>query len=401
MYKINRLDDFGRGVTSIDNKTCFVFNALEDEEVDVLVTSEKSKYLSGESKSIKNLSADRKKAECPYYFECGGCNTMHMKYQKELDFKLNKVKSILKRFSNLDNVIKEILYGKEFNYRNKVSLKVKNGVLGYYQDKSNDVIKIDKCLLVKEKINEVIEKLNSLNLNSLKEVIIRVNYKDEVLIGLIGDNIGKEYFKSNLNSKNIVIVDNSKREIICGNDYIIDRIGDLLFKVSLESFFQVNYQEVLSLYNKVLDYASLKGNENILDLYCGTGTIGMFLSKKAKNVFGIEINEKAIEDANYNKELNNIKNIDFLCNDVSKVKNKFKDIDLVVIDPPRAGLDKNAIKNVLDINSKKIIYVSCDPVTLARDLNILKDKYEVKEVTLVNMFPNTYHIESIALLESK
>ena len=210
------------------------------------------------------------------------------------------------------------------------------------------------------------------------------------------------YYIDNLDICDNIVVSNYKSvKAIKGNDFFIDSIGDYLFRVSYNSFFQVNKSGVKLLYDKVAEYAGLTKKENVLDLYCGTGTIGIYLSKNAKKVIGVEINQNAVNDANYNKELNNIDNIEFICKDVSLIKEKYKNIDLVVVDPPRSGLKGESIYNVLDINPKKIIYVSCDPITLARDLKILKTKYNVKDVTLVDMFPNTYHCESITVLEKR
>ena len=402
IYKIDRLDDFGRGITKVDDTICFVSNALEDEEVDLKITNVKSKFMEAESKEIFKKSINRVEPICPYYLLCGGCNIMHMNYETQLKFKQRKVEKILKKFANIENVVKDIIPSIEFNYRNKVTLKVKNNSIGYFKDKSNELVKIDNCYLCNVSINKVIKELNKINLNNIEEVIIKTNYNNEILLCLIGNNIDVDYYKNNLSEiDNIVIVDNNKKFIVKGNDYIIDMIDSLKFKVSVESFFQVNSYQVKNLYNRVLDYASLTGNETVLDLYCGTGTIGMFLSKKAKHVYGVEINESAVKDANYNKELNGINNIDFICEDANKIKDKFNNIDLVVIDPPRSGLGNGSIDYLLDIKPKKIIYVSCDPITLARDLNILKNEYNIKEVTLVDMFPNTYHCESVCLLERK
>ena len=398
-YLIDRLDDYGRGITKLDDKTCFVSNALVGEEVNIEINNIKSKYIEANSKEVINKSSNRQVPRCPFYLTCGGCNIMHMNYDSQLEFKKNKVEGILHKFANIDGVVKDIIPSDEFNYRNKVTLKVINNKLGYFKDKSNDLVAIDKCLLVSNKINEVINKLNSVNLNNIDEVLIRSNYKDELLLCLIGKNIEKEYYLNHLSDiDNIVIIDNNDKLIIKGNDYIIDKIDDMLFKVSVESFFQVNSIQVKKLYDKVLEYAKLTGKERVLDLYCGTGTIGMFLSKKAKYVYGIEINESAVKDANYNKKLNNINNIEFLCEDANKIKNNYKNIDLVVVDPPRSGLGENAIKTIIDINPKRIVYVSCDPVTLARDLKILQQNYLIKELTPVDMFPNTYHIETISVL---
>ena len=401
-YKINRLDDFGRGITFVDGKICFVNNALIDEEVDVEVINEKNKYLEGKATKIHKKSDKREKVECIYYDLCGGCNVTHMNYEEELEFKQKKVERILKKYAKIDNVVKEIIPTTRFNYRNKVTLKVKDGVLGYFQNKSYDLVNIENCLLCDNRINEVIKKLNTINLNGINEIVIRCNYEKEVLLYLIGIIEDDNYFINNLNDiENIVVSDYKQIRIIKGNDYFYDRIGNFTFRVSYNSFFQVNRYGVEILYDKVKEYAKLTNKEKVLDLYCGTGTIGIYLAENAKEVFGIEINKNAINDAFNNKETNKIMNIDFLCHDVSTIKNVYKNIDLLVVDPPRSGLNIEAISNILDVNAKKIIYVSCEPMTLARDLNIIKEKYDVKEITIIDMFPNTYHCESITVLERR
>ena len=401
-YKIERLDDFGRGITFIDGKICFVEDALEGEEVDIIVEREKSKYLEASVKEIHSSSKNRKIPECPFYNFCGGCNIMHMSYKAQLSFKENKIKNIIKKYFKETVKIKKIIPTKEFIYRNKVSLKVKNNQIGFYKDKSNNLVNICKCLLCSGAINETIKLLNDIDLTNIDEVVIRSNYKDEVLVCLIGTSINDEYYLKRLKSvSSIVVLDKNKKRVIKGEEYLIDKIGDLLFRVSYNSFFQVNSFGVEVLYDKVKKYANLSRNEKVLDLYCGTGTIGLFLARDAKDVYGIEINEACIKDAFLNSKLNNIDNIDFKCSDVGKYKKKFKNIDLVVVDPPRSGLSLEAVDNVLSINAKKVIYVSCDPVTLARDLKLLSERYLIKEITPVDMFSNTYHVECVCLLMKK
>lgn len=401
-YKIESLDNFGKGVTHIDGKVAFISNALEYEEVDVDITSSKSKYIEGESFNISNLNSNRREFPCPYYLECGGCNIMHMNYQRQLEFKMEKARNVLEKIAGISNEIETIIPNKEFGYRNKVTLKVRNGKIGFYKNKTYTLVPICKCLLCSDAINNVIDILNKCDLSSLEEVVIRSNYKNEILLLLKGDNIDSSYFLNHLKDvDNIILLDKSLKRVIKGNDYFIDKIKDLYFKVSIESFFQVNYEGVTKLYDTVLNSCKLSSDFEVLDLYCGTGTIGMFLSRNVKNVFGIEINKDAVEDANYNKELNKISNVNFLCSDVGLVKEKFKGIDLVVVDPPRSGLSREALLNVLDIKASNIVYVSCDVSTLARDLNILKETYNVLNITLVDMFPNTYHVETVILLKLK
>ena len=401
-FKINRLDDFGRGITFVDGKICFVNNALIDEEVELDVTGEKNKYFEAVSTKIINESDKRVNPICKYYDLCGGCNIMHMSYAAELEFKKGKVERILKKYAKIENVVKEIIPTKRENYRNKVTLKVKDGVIGYFQNKSYDLVNIDNCYLCDDKINEIIKKLNKINLNGINEIVIRCNHQKEVLLYLIGALEDEESLVNELSIVDNIIINNYKSiSVLKGNDYFYDTIGEFSFRVSYNSFFQVNNYGVEVLYKKIKEYAKLTGNEKVLDLYCGTGTIGIYLASDAKEVFGIEINKNAISDANCNKELNNINNIEFLCDDISKIKNNYKDIDLIILDPPRSGLGIEAISNVLSINPKMIIYVSCETLTLARDLNVIKEKYNVKEISLIDMFPNTYHCESIVVLERK
>lgn len=401
-YKIESLDSFGKGVTHIDGKVAFISNALENEEVDVDITSHKSKYIEGVSRDISNVNDSRRDYPCPYYLECGGCNIMHMNYERQLKFKMEKAKNVLEKIAKISNEVEKIIPNKEFGYRNKVTLKVKDGKIGFFKNKSYTLVPISKCLLCTDSINRVIESLNKCDLSSLEEVVIRSNYKNEILLLLKGENIDSNYFLNVLSDvDNIILLDNSLKKVIKGNDYFIDKIKDMYFKVSISSFFQVNYEGVVKLYDTVLNSCQLNSDLEVLDLYCGTGTIGMFLARKVKNVFGIEINKDAVCDANYNKELNKISNINFLCSDVGLVKEKFKGIDLVIVDPPRSGLSKEALLNVLDIKASNIVYVSCDVSTLARDLNILKETYDVLSITLVDMFPNTYHVETMTLLKLK
>ena len=386
VVKIENLDHFGRGIAKVNNMPIFVGNSLINEEVEIVITKEKKKYMEGFVSNYLKKSPLRVESNCPYYDKCGGCDLLHMSYEEQLKYKENKVKEIIKKFSGLE-CVNSIVGSIQFNYRNKVTLHVKNGVIGYYKENSNEIISIDKCLLVDERINILIDEIKNLSLNGINKIVIRVTNNESMAI-FYGD------INSNINLRADTIIINSK--VIKGNGYIEENIGDLKFIISPTSFFQVNNVGMINIYNKVLDYVD---GGNILDLYCGTGTIGIYVSKKADKVLGIEINDEAIKDALLNKKINNINNVDFISGDVGTVlsKNKFK-FEIVIVDPPRAGLDNNSINNIIKINPKKIIYVSCDPVTLARDLNILKEYYDVLEITPFDMFSNTYHVECVCLL---
>ena len=390
---IEKLDHYGKGIARIDGMLIFVDGALPGETVKIEKTVEKKKFCEAKTVDIIKRSEMRVNPICPYYGECGGCNIMHMSYPQQLIFKEDKVKEVLKKFAGFDNV-KGIVGTDYLYYRNKVTLKV-NKKIGYYKSKSYNIVPINECFIADKRINSIISRLKCMNLGNTKEIVIRAS-KNELMIvfdGIIKDDI------SLLDDVTTIISDN---HILKGKGYITEEINGIKYMISPTSFFQVNTNGMINLYNQVLKYASLKGNENLLDLYCGTGTIGIYLSRYCNKVFGIEINEEAIKDALENKKINNLTNIDFQAGDVKDVltKNSFKP-DIIVVDPPRAGLDKSVIDEIIALNSNRLIYVSCDVVTLARDLNILKERYNIIECTPVDMFPNTYHVENVVLLDRK
>ena len=398
MFNVEKLDHKGQG------KVIFVENALPNELVEIKILKEKKNYIEAESIKIENPSKDRCNPNCKYYNNCGGCNLLHMNYESTLNFKENKIKEIIAKFLKEDIKINKIIPTIEpFNYRNKATFHVKQQV-GYYKKNSNEIIKIDNCNLVDNSINEILKNIKEINLNNIYEIIIRKSkYIDNSMIIIkVNKDINEKEVIDKLNSvaTSIIIYQNKKYKTIYGSNYILEQMNEFKFKISEDSFFQVNTKTAISLYEKVVEYIKPKENENILDLYCGTGTIGIFLSKKAKKVTGIEINASAINNAIENSKINNINNIEFICKDSSKAVLELKEqFDKIVVDPPRAGLDSNTIKFLKESKAKKIVYVSCDPVTLARDLNLLKENYSIKEITPVDMFPYTHHVETVSLLE--
>lgn len=388
IVKIEKLDHFGRGIAKVNNVPIFVENALIDEEVETLITKEKKNYMEGIVSKYLKKSPLRMESKCPYYDKCGGCDLLHLSYDEQLKFKENKVKEIIKKFSGLE-CVNSIVGSKQFNYRNKVTLQV-NKDIGYFKKRTNDIIAIDKCLLVDDKINKIIAELKNVDVSKINKIVIRVTNLESMVVFY-----GNITNKINLDVDTIIV----NNKVIKGNGYIKENINGLNFIISPTSFFQVNNIGMINIYNKVLDYID---GGNVLDLYCGTGTIGIYVSKKANKVLGIELNKEAVKDALFNKKINNINNIDFISGDVGIIlfKNNFK-ADIVIVDPPRAGLDSNSINNIIKIKPNKIIYVSCDPVTLARDLNILKEHYDVLEITPFDMFSNTYHVECVSVLSRK
>lgn len=387
--EITNLDHFGRGIVKKE-KPIFIDNALVGEIVEIEITKDNKKYSEGRVIKYIKKSPLRVESNCPFYDKCGGCDLLHLSYQEQLKYKEIKVKEIIKKFSGLE-CVKEIVPTIQYNYRNKVTLHVKQK-LGYYQKKSYDIINIDNCLIADERINDLIKKLNNIDLNTITKITIRVSSKESMLV-IEGGKLDITSFKE----VDTIIVDN---QVLKGRGYIIEEINNLKFVISPDSFFQVNRLGMINIYDQVLKYVD--NDTNVLDLYCGTGTIGIYLADKVNQVLGIEINKSAINDALMNKKINNLDNIDFKLGDVEDVlnNNSFK-ADCIVVDPPRAGLGNMVIKNIFKIQPQKLIYVSCDPVTLARDLNILKDKYDVVEITPFDMFSNTYHVECVCVLISK
>lgn len=399
---IEKFDHQGRGLFHLNDKVVFVRNALPGEEVNIVVEKENKKIIEASVSEYLKVSDRRIKPKCPYYNLCGGCDLQHISFEDELEYKKNKLLEIFKKFSGFDDkILKPIIYIDKMNYRNKATFHV-NDNIGYYGRKNNNIISIDECLIVNEDINKVLSVLKKMDLKNVYEVVVRCSFNtdDKMIVLKVNGKIDNKYYIDKLsNFCNTIVLYDKEYKTIYGSGYILEKICDYTYKISGDSFFQVNTYTCELLYKKVLEYLDVSKLDNVLDLYCGTGTIGIFVSRYVNHVFGVEINKNAIEDANYNKELNNISNIDFKCLNANLVD--YEGYNKVIVDPPRSGLDEKTINYLLNGNFEKIVYVSCDPVTLARDLNILKDKYNVLEITPVNMFERTYHVESVCVLEKR
>ncbi len=384
-----RLDDKGRGIAKLDNKIIFIPNLLPHEKANIQITKTKKKYAEGKVINIIRASQNRVIPKCPYQ-NCG-CQLKHLNYQKQLEYKQNKVKDILKKFGNLNPKINKIVYDNNINhYRNKITLKV-NNQLGYHKPNTNEFISINRCELVSEKTNKIINQLNKEDLSQVKEITIKEFDQTMIIIDGTMDI-------TNIQEKvDTIYMDN---KLIKGKPFIQTTLKNLKLNISKESFYQVNKTMTEKLYDIAINYLGQDKNKTVLDLYCGTGTISLIISQYFKKVIGIEINKEAIKCANENKKQNNITNVDFICKDASKKIKNLK-ADMIIVDPPRSGLTKEGINDILKINPEKLIYISCDPITLTRDLKLLNEKYDIKEVTPVEMFPNTYHIENVVLLEKE
>ena len=390
IVKIDKLSHDLRGITKIDNKITFIPKTLPKEVVNIRITKQKKKFNEGCLTTIIEESKDRVKYICPYYDICGGCDTGHILYSKSIMYKKDMVVDIFKRYCDMD-IDMDVIYDDDniYNYRNKITLRVNDGKLALVGE---NLVNIDYCYLVNDNINRVIGILNGICLDGIDEVIIRGT--DEIMV-IIKGNVDNDkliqILKDNVSS---IFINGVK---VFGNDYIMINVGNYRYAVYPDSFFQVNTKMISRLYDKVLEFAGR--GDKLLDLYCGAGTIGIYLAGNFNSVRGIEQNESAIKGANLNKSINDIHNISFVCERASDINEIVEEV--VVVDPPRSGLDSTTIKRILDSNVERLIYVSCNPITLARDINILKDKYNLVSMSLFDMFPNTSHAECVSVLHRK
>lgn len=437
----------GEGIAKIDSYPIFIENALEGEKVKVKIVKVKKNYAYGKIIDIIESSNEREEPKCAHYKRCGGCSIQHMNYKKQLDFKWNRVKDCISKIGGLSEKLVNYPMGMNDNpyrYRNKVQLPIGkvNGkiVVGFYAPRSHDIIDLESCLIQDEIADKVcyltkqwIKKYNiepatvdgEFNPNGLlRHIMIRRGFKtNEVMVVLVATKKEipyleefKEVIKSNIegiksiilniNSKNTNVILGQECITIYGENTIQDYIGDFKFNISPLSFFQVNPIQTEVLYNKALEYAGLTGKETVFDAYCGTGTITLFLSQKAKKVYGVEIIEPAIINAKLNAEINNVDNTEFFVGKseeiIPNLINEGIKADVIVVDPPRKGCDVKLLEAIGKTRPEKVVYVSCDPSTLARDLKILDTMgYKTEVVQPVDMFPQTSHIENVVLLEDK
>lgn len=389
---IDKLDHFGRGISKIDNKVTFVPFVLPDEEVEIHLVKQKKNYNEAFCSKIYNQSKRRVIPFCPYFGKCGGCDLQHLNYEDTLDFKKEKINNLFEKAKlNFPKItIQKSLNTK--NYRNKITLKVINGQLGYYEKESHNIISVDDCLISNNVINKFINELKNKVLSD-GEIVIRCNHNEEVLLIFNGNyNFVRDDFSKSLNIVGIVI--NGKT--VYGVNYLTTNINNTIFKYSYDSFFQVNNEVANYIFNYIKNETS---GGTVLDLYCGVGTLSLMASYTAKKVYGVEIVPNAIKNAIENARMNNRDNLEFMLGDVSKLVDNIKEkFDAIIVDPPRKGLDKYTKDYLLKSNVETIIYVSCDPVTLTRDLTVLQEKYVIKEVKLFDMFPYTYHVETVVKL---
>ena len=433
----------GEGIAKIDDFVIFIPEAIIGEKVKIKVLKVNKSSAFGKIIEILEPSKYRVKSDCETYSKCGGCNLRHIDYKHSLEMKKNSVKNTLRKALKRDVEISEII-GMEnpCYYRNKLQYPVgldNNGkiTMGVFANRSHRIIETLDCKIQNkdcQKIaKDVFEFLKEKKIQAydeeskeglIRHIIVRIGIKtNEIMVILVLNSWDLPYEKElidfiinrnpkvktivkNLNNKNTNVILGQENKTIFGEGYIYDYLDDKKFKISPLSFYQVNPVQTVKLYQKAVEFAELSGNEIIFDLYCGVGTIGIFASNKAKKLYGIEVIENAIKDARLNAKINNIDNAEFFVGNVEEILPKFlkeREIkpDVVFLDPPRKGCDITAIQTLLDVKPSKIIYISCNPASLARDLKIFDEKYEIKKISLVDMFPGTSHVECVAVLNLK
>ncbi len=436
--RIEKINSQGQGIAYINSFVVFVDYALPGEVVKIKIHTAKKDYAVG--RIVEFIEKDPRRCDpvCDVFYKCGGCHLMHVNYEYQLELKKMMVEDALKRIGKIEKEVNPVI-GMEnpYRYRNKAKIPVgkRRGkiVLGFYKPNTHYIVDINKCIVHHEDTDKVIETTkeaikkfhievyNELqHTGLLRFVVVRRSFAfDDLMVILVSkgmiDNAKKvaRFYKYKLkNLKSFYVNINPKRtneifgeesRLILGDGTIRDKIGDFVFEISPVSFFQINSIQTEKLYNKALEYLS-PNSRLVFDAYCGIGTISLFLSKKAEKVYGIEVERTAIEDAWKNARLNKVKNVEFIWGRSEEVIPRLiedgKIPDAVVLDPPRKGCDQTLLESIIRAKIRQIIYISCYPSTLARDINILLNAgYNLVDVQPVDMFPQTFHVETIALLE--
>lgn len=430
----------GEGIAKIEGFTIFIEGAIKGEKCRILIVKVTSSHAFGKLVEILEKSKYRVEPDCATYKRCGGCNLRHIDYEETLNIKQNTVQNLVnKTLNNKIKVEMTVGMGNPYNYRNKAQYPVgfdKSGepVMGVYAKRTHEIISMRNCMIqnpVSEKIANVVLGFfikNNIPIYNekngeglLRHIVIKVGIKTHEIMCILVLNKKelkkeKELIKvlirefpeiktivKNYNMKNTNVILGNENEVIYGDGYIYDELGDYTFKISPLSFYQINPIQTEALYNIAIEMADLKKTDTLFDLYCGIGTIGIFASPYVNRVYGIEIVKQAIEDAKENSNINNIRNIEFFAGDVEKVfENVLKEHnvkpDVIFVDPPRKGLDKHTIENILNIKPEKIVYISCNPASLVRDLKLLEESYEIKKIQPVDMFPFTSHVECVVAM---
>ena len=444
-YVVDILDNGfeGEGICKIDNYTIFVPGAIKGEKIKILIVKVLTSHAFGKIIEIIEKSNHRVEPDCKCYKRCGGCNLRHIDYEETLNMKQNIVQNLVNKTLKTSIKVKPTWgMGNPYNYRNKLQMPVGvdknlNPVLGVFANRTHEIIQVEDCLIQNEKAlqiaKNVLQYIKKYNISVYDEksrtglvrhIVIKSAFRTNeymVIIVINGDSLPFEKeiandlynlnneIKSivvNINKKNTNVILGDENKLICGKDYIEDILGDYKFKISPLSFYQVNPVQAEAMYNVAIDEAKITKQDIVFDLYCGIGTISIFMAKYAKKVYGVEIVEQAIQMAKENALMNNIENTEFIAGDTEVIltdliNNKKIIPNVIMLDLPRKGLDNTTINNILKIQPNKVVYISCNPASLVRDLAKLEEKYEIKSIQPFDMFPFTHHVECVTVLSLK
>ena len=425
----------GLGIVRLVGAVVFVPRTVRGEEIDLRITKVMKTCAAGEVVKLRKASPERMKPECPYFGQCGGCDFQHMSYTEELRAKRQRVQDALTRLGGTDLQVEEILGAKDpTHYRNKSQYPVgPGGTIGFYKARSHQVVGVDCCLIQSEASDKTVKavgdgmrryKISAYDERTgkglVRHIYVRVNRKGESLCCVVanGKQLPREpelvaFIRAaaprtvgvvlNTNTKKGNVILGEKYRTLWGQDFLMDTLCGLRFKLSVPSFYQVNRDQAEVLYGKALEFAGLTGEETVLDLYCGTGTITLCMAAKAKQVIGAEIVPPAIADAKENAARNGIENAEFFCGDAADIAAKLEQDglrpDVITVDPPRKGLSPEVIVSVAAMGPERVVYVSCDPATLGRDVKLFAELgYQAVRACAVDMFPGTRHVETVAEL---
>ena len=420
----------GEGIGYDHGVPVFIPGALMHETVDVKITQEKEKYKTAKLIRVIRKSKDRVEPECRYCDSCRACTLMHLKYERQLNYKKQTLKQALKKYADIDMPVSIIKNDNIYHYRNKFKLPfgMEKGkiVTGMYESERGRFVPIEDCIIHEEMLEKVrkqiLEIMNKYKLKAYNErtregyrsLIMRTFNNKIALVFVVGDNTDLEpmlsdltrieevssiYYSVNTNKKYINALENDLVHVF-GKNCLNARINDLKLVFTPKSFFQLNTRQAEVLYDEAVSLID-ENDEEVLEAYCGVGVMSLMAARKAKHVTGVEIVPDAIDNAKKNSRYNKIDNVDFVVGDSGSVMeeiSKEKQLDCLIVDPPRTGLDEKMINSILNSNAKKLIYVSCNPSTLAKNLNVLKEYYNIESIRAIDVFSNTEHVESIVYL---
>ena len=433
----------GEGIAKIEDFTIFIKGAIKGEICKILIVKVNKSFAFGKLLEVIQKSEYRVEADCTTYNRCGGCSLRHVKYEQTLKMKKDMVQNLVNKTLTTPITVNNVIGMEQpFHYRNKLQYPIgknKEGipVMGVFANRTHEIVPVDKCFIQNEEAEEIAKfiftfiKQNNISIydeksqkGAIRHIVVRMGLTtNEVMCIIVSneENVDKEgeLVKSiiskfsniktiikNINNKNTNVILGNKNIILYGNGYIHDKLGKYTFKIYPMSFYQTNPIQTEILYNKAIEFAKLDKEDTLCDLYCGIGTIGIFASNRVKKVYGIEIVSEAVKAAKENALMNNVDNIEFIEGDVEKAFRELTDKDkikptAIIVDPPRRGLDSTTINKILELEVKKLVYVSCNPATMVRDMKMLEEKYRVKEIQPVDMFPYTSHVECCSVLSLK